>query len=469
MATSNQNSTFGHDRKVTCDEWRDPQELIPAPENDIYRPVCLDDPAIIELSEDIQNNGFLEPLLVTQDDYILSGHRRRAASLLLELDEVPVRYEDIYRADDIEAFTKLLVSANGQRIKTVPEQVHEAVIKTDPEHAYRRLQEEREAAAEVSIEAFRIEGKTTRSRITRQKRAMVDGIIDITTSLRKVWPLSDRQIFYGLLNIPGLLRNTVRKTLFRNDDKCYGDVTDLLLRMRLAGLIPYECIQDETRPTTNWDVHQSTAGFVSKKIDSFLKGYHRDLLQSQPNQIEILVEKNTLRGIVRPIASKYCVPMMSGRGYSSLEPRRQMVKRFQDSGKQKLILLIISDFDPDGEMIAHSFPRSLRDDFGVDNVYPIKVAVTKQNVEEFELPNGMKPKKKSPNYAWFVEKYGKGCPTYEVESLQPDQIQTLLADKLQEVLDLDRLEHEKREDRDDAVQIQAIRQTAMDALGDLEF
>jgi hypothetical protein len=50
------------------------------------------------------------------------------------------------------------------------------------------------------------------------------------------------------------------------------------------------------------ELYPSTALFVRDELDSFLKGYYRDLMQSQPNHIEIIGEKNTIRGIIRPVA-----------------------------------------------------------------------------------------------------------------------------------------------------------------------
>ena len=46
----------------------------------------------------------------------------------------------------------------------------------------------------------------------------------------------------------------------------------------------------------------------------------------------------------------------------------------------------LSDFDPEGEDIAHSLARSLRDDFGIDAIEPIKVALTAAQVQELRLP-----------------------------------------------------------------------------------
>jgi hypothetical protein len=48
------------------------------------------------------------------------------------------------------------------------------------------------------------------------------------------------------------------------------------------------------------------------------------------------------------------------------------------SGKDKLLLLVVSDFDPEGDDIPESFAKLMRDDFGIDNVEAIKVALTYQ-------------------------------------------------------------------------------------------
>jgi hypothetical protein len=154
-------------------------------------------------------------------------------------------------------------------------------------------------------------------------------------------------------------------SFYRNTKKDYNSLTELLARARLEGRIPWQAISDETRPFIIWDVHPTPERFLKREVNNFLKGYYRDLLQSQPNHIELVGEKLTIQGIIRPICMKYCMPYSIVRGYSSLDPRRKLVQRFRASGKEKLIPLVLSDFDPSGEEIAHSFVRSLRDDFGI--------------------------------------------------------------------------------------------------------
>ena len=66
----------------------------------------------------------------------------------------------------------------------------------------------------------------------------------------------------------------------------------------------------------------------------------------------------------------------------------------------------LRDFDPDGDAITETFARSMRDDFGLKNVHPIKVALTADDVRDHALPSDMDAKPSSPNYKKFLAKYG---------------------------------------------------------------
>jgi hypothetical protein len=60
-----------------------------------------------------------------------------------------------------------------------------------------------------------------------------------------------------------------------------------------------------------------------------------------------------IEGTIRPVLMRYTMPYTIGRGYASLVPRHKLVERFRASGKARLILLLLSDFGPDGDEIAH--------------------------------------------------------------------------------------------------------------------
>src|SRR5947207_1173652 len=107
----------------------DIDDITPSPENDkLYRPVDPDDREIIALAESIGTHGLQEPIVVTVDGYILSGHRRHAAAKLAGLGTVPcVMRRDVSRRADPDAFLTLLREHNRQRIKTLDERVREEV------------------------------------------------------------------------------------------------------------------------------------------------------------------------------------------------------------------------------------------------------------------------------------------------------------------------------------------------------
>lgn len=103
---------------------------------DVYRPITPDDPEFRELAKSIKKHGILEPLLISRDGFIISGHRRYTASLLAGLKAVPVQTHSISWEKDRDAFLTLLVESNSQRIKSVSELLHESIIKIDPKIAH---------------------------------------------------------------------------------------------------------------------------------------------------------------------------------------------------------------------------------------------------------------------------------------------------------------------------------------------
>jgi hypothetical protein len=83
-------------------------EIYPSPENDaIYAPIAWDDPETIALTDSIKEHGIKDPIWITEDGYIISGHRRRIAALKAGLKQVPVKIEPISRVENQEQFLKL--------------------------------------------------------------------------------------------------------------------------------------------------------------------------------------------------------------------------------------------------------------------------------------------------------------------------------------------------------------------------
>jgi hypothetical protein len=435
--------------------------LSPAKVNDlVYRPVDPAAPDVQELAESIRKKGVLEPLVITTDNVILSGHRRRVACLLARLTVVPCRRENVASTDP--EFLPLLIEYNRQRVKTLDEVLREEVVAVDPEAAYQELLTFRKRAARVDVDTIEIEGYKRRARISKAKQPFLDAIQRVLDELRDFWPLTDRSIHYQLLNDPPLTHASKAHSIYRNTVPFYKQTCELLTRARLEGIIPWAAIHDPTRPVAEWEVYRSTAPFLREQLENFLNGYCRDLLQSQPNHIEIVGEKNTIESIIRPVAMEHCIPYTIGRGYSCIDARKKLANRYYRSGKEELVLLFLSDFDPEGEDIPHSFARSMRDDFGIREIVPVKVALTADQVEEMDLPPQMKAKETSSRAAKFTERHGNDV--FELEAIPPDRLQGLLTEVIDGVLDVDAYNHEVEEEKKEAAYLAGVRRRLLELM-----
>jgi len=57
--------------------------IFPAPENDaVYSAISWSDPLMHELARSIKEHGVKEPILISKDGYIISGHRRQIAAMI---------------------------------------------------------------------------------------------------------------------------------------------------------------------------------------------------------------------------------------------------------------------------------------------------------------------------------------------------------------------------------------------------
>lgn len=418
-----------------------------------------------ELTLSIQSNGIQEPLTLSADHVLLSGHRRFAAAKYLGLKTVPVRVVDVV----FDSMTKderlaTLRRFNQQREKSPSERVREKLLEIDPDHAHSDLLRRR-----VRTNAMRGAVSSNVELGSAKKRARIT-TLEFLAAVKKViaenegyWPLTDRRVHYLLLNDPPLRHDKKPDSKYVNDKGSYKAVTNLLLRARLTGDIPWQAIEDSTRPIQLGGGFATFDQFVAQETENFLTGYSRNLMQGQPHHIEIMLEKNALRTVIESVAREYCIPVTTGRGFSSLTPRYDLFKRFRQSGKSKLVLLMLTDFDPDGEEIAASFARSLRDDFGLINIHAVKVALTAEDVRDNDLPSDMDAKESSPNYEKFVARHG--VKVVELDAAPVKLLQAKLREAIDSVIDIHEFNAQIDLEKDDSAHIEAHRRVVFDAIG----
>jgi hypothetical protein len=442
-------------------------DIEPAVVNDVvYGVIDPKDTKLDDLVVSMHQRGQLEPVVLTLDNVLLSGHRRRAAAIWLKWETLKARYHQppVYSTDP--EFETLLVTYNEQRDKTPDVRIREQLVLTDPESAYQALVTERAEASRVKAETLTLGKRRRRSAISPAKQPFLDAIKRVIEELEAYWPLSDRRVFYALLNDPPLIHASKPGSRFRNDKKSYKATCELLTRARVKGLIPFNAIGDETRPITTWAVHPHVGPFFRRQVDGFCTGYARDLMQGQAKHVELVGEKLTVEGIVRPIAARYRIPYTIGRGYSSLPPRKAMYDRYEASGKAMLVILFLGDHDPEGWNIAETFAKSMRDDFGVDEVVAVKVALKPEQVRQLGLPPNADAKPSSSRFKKFAARFGPAA--YEMEAVPPDTLQGWLDEAVRSVIDIDRFNAQVEAEKRDAATVAAFKRASIEYLKTLQ-
>jgi hypothetical protein len=454
--------------------------LKPSPENtQMYRAT---DPDIEALAASIRQFGLQEPLLVTLDNYIVSGHRRYAALESLGRAWVDCRVLPVRRkAMPKDEYTRLLREHNRQRNKTVAEQVAEEIIDINPEQAYDKLCERRGHSVMTpehnGFEPLVIEGTKKRHEISDDKAEHMRLILEIVEARRPYWPLSVRAVHYPLLNhdfVRGYYWphrkdadfGTVRELRYGNDEGSYKATSDLITRLRLNGTIPWKAFDDFTRPLKEFLAFRDARQFIRQETQKLFAGYWRNYMQTQPNHIEVICEKNTVFHMVQQITRKYRIATSSGRGFNSIDPWHDLYQRYKASGKVRLIIIILSDFDPEGEMIPQVGGRTLRDDFGVAGFYLsiIKAGVTREQIQKYNLPPQNFAKETSSNHDWFVGRNGGDDTVYELEALDPADMLRDLDQVIRGVLDVELFNREVAAERQESPYLEAARTRALEAL-----
>jgi hypothetical protein len=436
--------------------------LIPSPENaTLYRSRTTKDADFRRLVESVRKEGVQAPLLVSRDGYVISGHQRLAAAIKTLRFEVPVIYLGVRRGDHTaDEWLAILREHNTGREKTFDELVRERLVDIDPEEAVAQVIDDRVERSRARVDTIDISGREMkRYGISDAKQEMVQAVIDVLEDLADYLPVSLRAVHYRLL-VKTFFRNSKARTPYRNDIASYKDLSDLVTRMRVQRVIGWDCICDETRPVDTWRCWRNAADFIGDQCNEFLTGYARDLLQSQAQHIEVVVEKLTVRNFITPVAMRYCMPVVIMRGNSGIDARYQIVERFKASGKGGLFLLCLGDCDPDGDSIVESTLCSLRDDFGVGNVRGTRVAMTHAQADELNLPKTLEAKSDSKNYRAFVNKHDR-TDCYELEAVAVGQLQRWTDDAIKGVIDVEAYNREVEEQAREAAEIMARRRAIL--------
>jgi len=251
--------------------------------------------------------------------------------------------------------------------------------------------------------------------------------------------LTLRQLYYQF----------VARDIIPNEQKEYKKLGEVLLEGRMAGLIDWLAIIDRTRNLADLAHWSDPAQIVQAVAEQF----RVDLWASQPNRVEVWVEKDAAIGVVMGICQQLDVPYFSCRGNTSASEMWVGAQRFKKHIRngQEPIILHFGDHDPSGVDMT----RDIRERLAIFGT-PVDVrrlALNMEQVEEYQPPPNP-AKEADSRFKGYVELYGN--ESWELDALEPSVLAQLIRDEVASLIDQKKWAAAKKEQATGRAQLQAV-------------
>ena len=246
-------------------------------------------------------------------------------------------------------------------------------------------------------------------------------------------PMTVRQAYYQL----------VARQAIDNNRGQYQAISNLLVDMRKAGIVPWAWIEDRNRRPRHVAMWDDLADFGR----TVLRSYRRDVWLTQPGLIEVWLEKDALSGIFEDVLASYGVTLNVGRGYDGWDSIHNAADRYEAG--EGVTVLYFGDFDPSGEDMV----RSLRERLGMLGSNPeiVKCALTPEDVRRYNLPPDF-TKATDSRQAGFVAKYGD--ISVELDALPITILRAQVIQEVEQRMDLLALEATRQQEAADQRELQ---------------
>jgi len=177
-------------------------------------------------------------------------------------------------------------------------------------------------------------------------------------------PITGRGIGYKLF---------VRKLIPSMERGPMQAVYRLLKEAREDGTIPWPWIVDETRGLeigASWSDPEEFA-------EEMTAAYRRSFWAQQPVRCQVWSEKGTVRGLLKPILSKYGVGFNAVHGFTSATDAYGVS---QDDDGRELVVLYVGDYDPSGLLMSEEDLPKRFERYGGDHITLKRIALTGEHV-----------------------------------------------------------------------------------------
>ena len=256
-----------------------------------------------------------------------------------------------------------------------------------------------------------------RDRRSKDRMTMLDN--QIIAVLREDHPQSVRHVFYRMTD--PRLSEPVEKS-----DRGYRHVQDRCVKLRRAGLIPYNWIADMSRQGYFTNTYSDAGDFIRQ-----MGGLYRaDLWRDAESRCEVWAESRSIASVILADCKDLAVDLYPCGGFTSLSFVHAAAQFHNAShDKRPLVIVYVGDYDPAGVLIDVALQRELREHLRADIELDFRrIGINEEQVELYDLPT--KPRKdgdkRSQHVTFSVEAEAmpardlRGILRLEVESLLPE-------------------------------------------------
>lgn len=234
---------------------------------------------------------------------------------------------------------------------------------------------------------------------------------------RAGYTLTLRQLYYQFVS-RDLIENTVQS---------YKRIGEIICDARLAGLIDWDAIEDRTRNLSRlstWDDPADIIGACARQ-------FRLEVWASQPNRVEVWIEKEALAGVFERACNEFDVPFFCCRGYTSASEVWSAAMRFKGfiNNGQKVVILHFGDHDPSGMDMSRDIESRL-DMFGVSVEFR-RLALNMDQIRQY-VPPPNPAKKSDSRFKLYRDTYGD--ESWELDALEPRVLADLVKQEVKNII-----------------------------------
>lgn len=228
----------------------------------------------------------------------------------------------------------------------------------------------------------------------------------------------------------------------KNAEPNYKWLGDIISDGRMAGLVDWEAIIDRTRDLEtlpHWDGPEDIVQAISQQ-------FRYDRWASQPNRVEVWIEKDALVGVIEGVCKDLDVPYFSCRGYTSLSSMWAAAMRLAKYVRQGQppIILHFGDHDPSGKDMTRDIEDRMAT-FGVRGLEVRRLALNWDQIEQYNPPPNP-AKVTDPRAKNYMAEFGD--ESWELDALEPAAIATLIRNELDTLIEADAWADESEKEAD---------------------